>query len=76
MRRTITISVSEQMHEFIVKQSGLRTVSEYIRSLISHDYEQHAQRKAQPTRVLRRANDVMDEVPRSHMAVADREGIR
>ena len=76
MRRTITISVSEKMHEFIVKQSRLRTVSEYIRSLVSHDHDLQAQNKAQLTPVLRRANDVMDEVRRSRMAVADREGIR
>lgn len=37
MRKTITISVSQDMHHYIIKQRGYGTVSEYIRSLIREE---------------------------------------
>ena len=58
MRKTITISVSEQMHAYLIKQAGFGTVSEYIRSLVRREQHQRADYAARPTRPLARANDV------------------
>ncbi len=57
MRRTINISVPEEMHEYIRAQAGYGTVSEYIRSLVRSEQQRRADLAARPAPVLRRAND-------------------
>lgn len=37
MRRTITISVPDEMYEYIDAERGMGTVSEYFRSLVRRD---------------------------------------
>jgi Arc/MetJ-type ribon-helix-helix transcriptional regulator len=57
MRKTVTISMSEEMHEYLVQNSGYVTVSEYVRSLVRRDQEQRAALAARPLPMPRRAND-------------------
>ena len=57
MRKTINISVSEQMHAYVLEQAGYGTVSEYIRSLVRRDQQRRADYAARPTPVPGRAND-------------------
>ena len=67
MRRTITISVSDDMHMLIHKGMRTRyhsTVSEYIRFLVRRDQAPDAVTRHDPPIVLRTANQVMEDVPR------------
>jgi len=48
MRKTINISVSEDMHRFIVEQSKYGTVSEYIRSLVREAQHRRADNTTRP----------------------------
>ena len=57
MRKTINISVSEQMHAYILEQAGYGTVSEYIRSLIRREQQRRADYVLRPAPVPGRAND-------------------
>ena len=45
MRKTINISVSPDMHRFIIDQSAHGTVSEYIRSLVRRDRQSAKMRR-------------------------------
>ena len=57
MRKTINISVSEQMHKYILEQAGYGTVSEYIRSLIRREQQRRSDYAARPMPSPGRAND-------------------
>ena len=57
MRKTINISVSEQMHEYILGQAGHGTVSEYIRSLVRREQQRRADYASRPTPQPVRASD-------------------
>ncbi len=57
MRKTINISVSEEMHTYILEQAGYGTVSEYIRSLVRREQQLRADYARRPTLPLTRAND-------------------
>jgi len=57
MRKTINISVSEQMHAYILEQAGYGTVSEYMRSLVRREQQRRADYALRPTPVPARAND-------------------
>ena len=57
MRKTIGISVSEQMHAYILEQAGYGTVSEYIRSLVRREQQRRADYALRPTPAPARAND-------------------
>jgi Arc/MetJ-type ribon-helix-helix transcriptional regulator len=57
MRKTVTISMSEEMHDYLIRNSGYVTVSEYIRSLVRRDQEERAALAVRPLPRLRRAND-------------------
>lgn len=57
MRKTINISVSEQMHSYILEQAGYGTVSEYIRSLVRREQQRRADYGQRPTPPPGRAND-------------------
>ena len=59
MRKTINISVSEEMHAYILEQAGYGTVSEYIRSLVRREQQLRADYAQRPTLPLTRANDTM-----------------
>ena len=59
MRKVITISVPEEMHEFIVDQGRYISVSEYIRGLVDSDRQQRADNASRPIAGLLRANDCM-----------------
>jgi hypothetical protein len=59
MRKTINISVSEEMHAYILEQAGYGTVSEYIRSLVRSEQQLRADYAQRPTLPLARANDTM-----------------
>ena len=58
MRKTISISVSEEMHGYMLEQAGYGTMSEYIRSLVRREQQQRADYTARPTRPLTRARDI------------------
>ena len=67
MRKTITISVSEEMHTLIHKGMRTRyysTVSEYIRFLVRRDQARDAVTRQDPPVRLRTANQAMEDVPR------------
>lgn len=57
MRRTINISVSEEIHAYILEQCKYSTVSEYIRSLVRREQQYRADYAARPVPALTRAND-------------------
>ncbi len=57
MRRTINISVSEDVFQYIQSQARYGTVSEYIRGLIRHERQRREDRAARPAAPLRKAND-------------------
>ncbi|MGE3466380.1 MAG: type II toxin-antitoxin system ParD family antitoxin [Pyrinomonadaceae bacterium] len=56
MRRTINISVPEEMYEFIVDSGRYTSVSEYIRGLVERDRQQRADYALRPIQ-SRSAND-------------------
>lgn len=58
MRRTINISVSEEMHAYITEQCRYSTVSEYIRSLVRREQERRADYAARPVPGVARMNDI------------------
>jgi Arc/MetJ-type ribon-helix-helix transcriptional regulator len=68
MRRTINISVSEELYSYISRQVGpfrFASVSEYIRLLVRADRVQQAERAKEtpPERItLRRAKDVSRDI--------------
>ena len=68
MRKTITISVSDEMHRLIQKgtRSGCHsTVSEYIRSLVRRDVWHEAVIQTEPIYPpLRTANQCMEDAAR------------
>lgn len=49
--------MSEEMHDYLVKNSGYITVSEYIRTLIRRDKERWAALIERPVGRGRKAND-------------------
>ena len=57
MRKTINISVSEQMHAYILEQAGFGSVSEYIRSLVRREQQRRADYALRPTPRPGRANE-------------------
>ena len=57
MRKTISISVSEKMHEYILEQAGYGSVSEYIRSLVRREQQRRADYATRPIPTPSRAND-------------------
>jgi Arc/MetJ-type ribon-helix-helix transcriptional regulator len=57
MRRTINISVSEDVFQYIKSQSRYGSVSEYIRGLIRSERQRREDFAARPKAPLRRAND-------------------
>ena len=64
MRKTVSISISEEMHEYMLTQSRYGSVSEYIRGLVRRDRERREDYASRPVaNRLMRANDgtVLDE---------------
>ena len=59
MRKTINISVSEEMHGYIVEQAGYGTVSEYIRSLVRSEQQRRADYAKRPMQTPMRVNETM-----------------
>ncbi|MBX7053384.1 MAG: hypothetical protein K1X36_00380 [Pyrinomonadaceae bacterium] len=57
MRRTINISVSEEMFNYIQQEARYGSVSEYLRSLIHRERQRREDYAARPHAPLRRAND-------------------
>ena len=57
MRRTISISVPEQMYQFIVDAGRHVTVSEYIRGLVESDRQQREDYASRPAFEPMRLND-------------------
>ncbi|MFZ1702595.1 MAG: hypothetical protein WBO10_03155 [Pyrinomonadaceae bacterium] len=63
MRRTVNISMSEDMYSFIrvrIRDRFHSSVSEYIRALIRADKGNDRAVEPTPHRKLRRANDAFD----------------
>jgi Arc/MetJ-type ribon-helix-helix transcriptional regulator len=58
MRKTITISVPEKMHDYMLEQVGYGSMSEYIRSLVKREQQRRADYASRPRRESMRANDV------------------
>jgi Arc/MetJ-type ribon-helix-helix transcriptional regulator len=56
MRKVISISVSEKVHDLIREQAGYQSVSEYIRGLVMREHRRR-QDAVQPVRRLRTANE-------------------
>jgi len=70
MRKTINISVSEEIFEFIQQQVDERfyySVSDYIRSLVSHDQAERtfSSKRLNKLPPLRTANECLRGVPAS-----------
>ena len=59
MRKTINISVSEEMHAYILEQAGYGTVSEYIRSLVRREQQLRADYAKRPMQTPMRVNETM-----------------
>ena len=59
MRRTINISVPEEMYDYIVDPDRFGSVSEYIRSLVERDRQQRQDYASRPQRMPMRANDCL-----------------
>lgn len=57
MRRTINISVSEDVFQYIQNQSRYGSVSEYIRGLVRRERQRREDQAARPKAPLRKAND-------------------
>jgi|CXWL01.1.fsa_nt_gi Arc/MetJ-type ribon-helix-helix transcriptional regulator len=57
MRRTVSISVSEELYSYMLAQSDYGSVSEYIRGLVNRDRQRRADYAARPVPGLRRANE-------------------
>lgn len=57
MRRTINISVPEELHDYIIERSRYTTVSEYIRMLVRGDRQRRADDANRPAGLPLRAND-------------------
>lgn len=57
MRRTINISVSEEVFQYIQSQSRYGSVSEYIRGLVRRERQRREDHAARPAAPLRKAND-------------------
>lgn len=57
MRRTINISVPEEMHAYLRQERGHLSVSEFIRSLIHREQQRRADHAARPQVSPLRAND-------------------
>ncbi len=58
MRRTINISMSEELYRHLEAERGIGTVSEYIRSLIRREQQRRADYRARPVTATS-ANDSM-----------------
>lgn len=58
MRKTVNISMPEEMYRYVVARSGYLPVSEYIRGLITADQLRTSERN-QVVRKLRTANESM-----------------
>jgi|CXWL01.1.fsa_nt_gi Arc/MetJ-type ribon-helix-helix transcriptional regulator len=59
MRRTINISVPEEMYEYIVNRRSHVSVSEYFRGLVELDRQKREDYAARPIAPLLRANDCL-----------------
>lgn len=57
MRRTINISVPEELHDYILERSRYTTVSEYIRMLVRGEQQRRADYGRRPVSLPMRAND-------------------
>jgi Arc/MetJ-type ribon-helix-helix transcriptional regulator len=57
MRRTINISVPEEMYNYIAAPDRFGSVSEYIRSLVEHDRQRREDYASRPRLEPMRAND-------------------
>lgn len=57
MRKTINISVPEEMYEYILGEAGCGSVSEYIRSLVRREQQRRSDYAARPIAHPARAND-------------------
>ena len=57
MRKTINISLPEEMHSYLHRECGHLTVSEYIRSLVRREQQRRADYSARPKATISRAND-------------------
>jgi Arc/MetJ-type ribon-helix-helix transcriptional regulator len=57
MRKAVTISMPQEMYDYIVSESRRVSVSEYIRSLVRRDQERRADNAARPLRMSPRADE-------------------
>ena len=57
MRKVISISVSEEMHAYILEQAGYGTASEYIRSLVRREQQRRADYASRPAARPALSND-------------------
>jgi Arc/MetJ-type ribon-helix-helix transcriptional regulator len=48
MRRTINISMSEEMHDYILTEARYGTISEYIRGLVRREQQRRADYGSRP----------------------------
>lgn len=79
VRRTINISVSEELFDYIRAQRGYGSVSEYIRSLVRSEQQRRADLLARTQPVLRPVNDslvfadALDQIDRLKALLEGRE---
>lgn len=59
MRRTINISVPEEMYDYIADPDRFGSVSEYIRGLVERDRQQREDYASRPKIMPMRANDCL-----------------
>ena len=48
MRKTISISISEELHNYVLRESQYSSVSEYIRYLIQDERQRRADNASRP----------------------------
>lgn len=58
MRKTINISMSEAMYDYVIEQCRYGSVSEYFRSLVVQEQQRRADNAKRPEAPPRKANDV------------------
>lgn len=57
MRKKVTISVPESLHDYMIERSRYGSVSSYVRQLVRLDQQRQAEDADRPVRGVRRAND-------------------
>ena len=58
MRRKVTISLPQEMYDYVDAERGMGTMSEYIRSLVRGEQRRRAEERTRPLGSVTRARDI------------------